>query len=71
MYLHQRNHWWEFLYDGDAVMNMLGSVRAGQGLLLGRMSSLGFDKALSSTEETLSTVLGKARFREVHRPVPE
>lgn len=43
MYLHQRNNWWEFEYDKQKVMNLLGSVRARQGLMLGRMSSLGFD----------------------------
>lgn len=43
MYLHQRNNWWEFSFDKEAVMNKLGPVRAKQGLMLGRMSSLGFD----------------------------
>ena len=43
MYLHQRNNWWEFNYDKEAVMNKLGPVRAKQGLILGRMFSLGFD----------------------------
>ncbi len=43
MYLHQRDNWWEFRYDKEAVMNKLGSVRARQGLMLGRMQSLGFD----------------------------
>ena len=43
MYLHQRKNWWEFQYDKGAVMNKLGPVRAAQGLMLGRMASLGFD----------------------------
>jgi len=43
MYLHQRNNWWEFRYDKETVMNKLGSVRAKQGLMLGRMQSMGFD----------------------------
>ncbi len=43
MYLHQRENWWEFRYDMEAVMNRLGPVRAAQGLMLGCMSSLGFD----------------------------
>lgn len=43
MYLHQRENWWEFQYDREAVMNRLGPVRAAQGLMLGRMASLGFD----------------------------
>ena len=43
MYLHQRKNWWNFNYDKEAVMNRLGTVRAMQGLMLGRMTSLGFD----------------------------
>ena len=43
MYLHQRDNWWKFSYDSEAVMNALGRVRAKQGLMLGRMQSLGFD----------------------------
>ena len=43
MYLHQRDNWWEFKYDAQAVLNRLGEVRAKQGQMLGRMSSLGFD----------------------------
>ena len=43
MYLHQRNNWWKSSYDKEAVMNKLGPVRAKQGLILGRMLSLGFD----------------------------
>ncbi|MBO7639045.1 MAG: DUF4172 domain-containing protein, partial [Treponema sp.] len=43
MYLHQRKNWWKFRYDKEVVMNKLGSVRAKQGLMLGRMLSMGFD----------------------------
>jgi Fic family protein len=43
MYLHQRKDWWKFRFDKGAVMNVLGGVRARQGLMLGRMRSLGFD----------------------------
>lgn len=43
MYLHQRNNWWDFHFDKEAVMNKLGPVRAKQGIMLGRMLSLGFD----------------------------
>lgn len=37
MYLHQKKNWWNFYYDKDAVMSRLGTVRAMQGLILGRM----------------------------------
>ena len=43
MYIHQRDNWWEFKYDAQSVLNRLGDVRARQGQMLGRMSSLGFD----------------------------
>ena len=43
MYLHYRKNWWNFRFDKEAVMNKLGPVRAKQGLMLGRMQSLGFD----------------------------
>ena len=42
MYLHQRDNWWDFRYDSSAIMNRLAAVRAKQGMLLGRMNSLGF-----------------------------
>jgi Fic family protein len=43
MYLHERKQWWKFKYDNDKIVNLLGMVRAKQGLMLGRMTSLGFD----------------------------
>ena len=42
MYLHQRDNWWDFRYDSSAIMNRLAAVRAKQGMLLGKMNSLGF-----------------------------
>lgn len=43
MYLHEKKEWWKFRYDNDKIVNLLGLVRAKQGLMLGRMTSLGFD----------------------------
>ena len=43
MYLHERKDWWKFQYDNDKIVKLLGDVRAKQGLMLGRMTSLGFD----------------------------
>lgn len=42
MYLHQRDNWWDFRYDSSAIINRLAAVRAKQGMLLGKMNSLGF-----------------------------
>ena len=42
MYLHQRDNWCDFRYDSSAIINRLAAVRAKQGMLLGKMNSLGF-----------------------------
>lgn len=57
MYLHQRKDWYEFRYDKEAVMNKLGPVRAKQGLMLGRLSLLGFDFQEEAMLTTMSLEL--------------
>ena len=57
MYLHQRENWWQFFYDSQAVMNRLGSVRAHQGQMLGRMFSLGLDFQDEAMLSTMSLEL--------------
>lgn len=42
MYLHQRDNWWDFRFDSSAILTSLAAVRAKQGMLLGKMNSLGF-----------------------------
>ncbi|MGM9841709.1 MAG: Fic family protein [Candidatus Limisoma sp.] len=42
-YIHERENWWQFHYDSQRVLNVLGRIRAKQGALLGQMMSLGFD----------------------------
>ncbi len=42
-YIHSYDNWWQFRYDSQLIMNELGRVRAKQGMLIGRMLSLGFD----------------------------
>ena len=42
-YIHDYDNWWEFSYDTELVIKELGRVRAKQGMVLGRMLSLGFD----------------------------
>ena len=42
MHLHQRDNWCDFRYDSSAIINRLAAVRAKQGMLLGKMNSLGF-----------------------------
>lgn len=57
MYIYQRDDWWQFQYDKDAVMNKLGAVRARQGMMLGRMQSLGFDFQEEAMLATMSLEL--------------
>lgn len=57
MYLHERENWWKFTYDSDKVMAELGRVRAKQGMILGRMSSWGFDFQEDALLSTLSQEL--------------
>ena len=57
MYLHERDYWWQFTYDSQAILEVLGHVRAKQGLLMGRMLSLGFDMQDEAQLSTLSLEL--------------
>lgn len=41
-YIHNYENWWQFRYDSGQIAKELGRVRAKQGLVLGRMLSLGF-----------------------------
>lgn len=52
-YIHDYENWWLFRYDSKKIMHELGRVRAKQGLVIGRMLSLGFD---SQDEAVLSNM---------------
>ena len=52
-YIHNYDNWWQFRYDSHKVLNELGHARAKQGLVLGRMLSLGFS---SQDEAVLSNM---------------
>lgn len=43
LYIHDHDNWWQFRYDSLRIMNELGRVRSKQGMIIGRMLSLGFD----------------------------
>ncbi|MDR0895235.1 MAG: Fic family protein [Prevotellaceae bacterium] len=52
MYIYQRENWWQFRWNADRLVALLGRVRHLQGKLLGQMSGLGFelrDEALLAT----------------------
>ena len=43
MYLHERENWWQFTYDSSKVLKLLGRIRVKQGMVLGSLSTLGFE----------------------------
>lgn len=53
LYIHDYDNWWQFRYDSLRIMNELGRVRSKQGMITGRMQSLGFD---SQDEAVLSNI---------------
>ena len=54
MYIHEREHWTDFRWDASRVALLLDDVCRKQGLLYGRLSSLGFDSKLKAMTENLT-----------------
>lgn len=52
-YIHNYENWWQFRYNSQQILHELGKIRAKQGMVLGRMLSLGFD---SQDEAILSNI---------------
>lgn len=57
MYLHEHKNWWEFRYDSHKVLNLLGEIRMKQGVILGRMYSIGFHFQEETVLSTMSLEL--------------
>lgn len=55
MYIHEREHWTDFRWDASQVAFLLDGVCRKQGLLYGRLSSLGFDSKLKAMAENLTS----------------
>ncbi len=53
-YIHEHTNWWNFRYDNAKVLALLAEVTHQQGLLLGRLSALGFNLQHSTALENLS-----------------
>jgi Fic family protein len=53
MYIHERENWYNFVWDNEKILAILGSVRHLQGKLLGHMEKLGFDLIERATLESL------------------
>ncbi len=54
MYIHERDNWTHFRWDTSQVSNLQDMVCRKQGLLYGRLSSLGFDSKLRAMAENLT-----------------
>lgn len=55
MYIYQIKEWPEFTWDQAKLTSLLADVRHKQGLLLGRMSGLGFDLRTEASLEVLTS----------------
>ncbi len=54
MYIHERDHWTAFKWDASELTAILEKVGRKQGLLYGRLASLGFDSKLKAMAENLT-----------------
>lgn len=54
MYIHERENWTAFRWDASVLTALLENVGRQQGLLSGRLSSLGFDSKLKAMAENLT-----------------
>lgn len=59
-YIHQLQDWPAFYWDHEKLMTLLACLRHKQGLLLGKMSNLGFDLQNESSLEHLSSEILKS-----------
>lgn len=56
-YIHDYDNWWQFRYDSQRIIDELGRVRAKQGMIVGRMLSLGFDSQDEAVLKNMSMEL--------------
>lgn len=54
MYIHERDNWTSFKWDASVLTAVLEEVNRKQGLLYGRLASLGFDSKLKAMAENLT-----------------
>jgi len=54
MYIHERSNWTAFKWDTSALTTIIEKVGRKQGLLYGRLASLGFDSKLKAMAENLT-----------------
>jgi Fic family protein len=54
MYIHQRKKWPHFNWDDKAILKLLAETRNAQGVILGKMSQLGFDLQNQAVLQTIT-----------------
>ena len=54
MYIHERDNWPQFTWDDSQLSHLQEVVCRKQGLLYGRLSSLGFDSKLRAMAENMT-----------------
>ena len=54
MYIHERENWTAFRWNATELTALLEEVNRKQGLLYGRLASLGFDSKLKAMAENLT-----------------
>lgn len=59
-YIHERPGWPEFSWDSDALATHLADIRHRQGLLLGKMATLGFDLRTEASVTVLTSDVVKS-----------
>jgi Fic family protein len=63
-YIHEMSDWTNFRWDAQKLSKLLGEVRYKQGLLLGKIRSLGFEVRLEANIETLTEDAVKSNLIE-------
>ncbi|MCX6162986.1 MAG: Fic family protein [Ignavibacteriae bacterium] len=53
-FIYQDKDWPNFIWNSDSLVSLLGEVRNKQGLLIGKMDSMGFDLKAEATLENLT-----------------
>ena len=70
MYIHERDNWTDFRWDTSQVSLLQEKVFRKQGMLYGRLSSLGFDSKLRAMAENLIHVQPYAfNLRRIHHVI--
>jgi Fic family protein len=67
VFIHEKKGWPNFSWDAAAVLPVLAATRHAQGLLLGRMRSLGFDFQVEATLRVLTSDVVRSSAIEGNR----